>query len=123
MSFKLLVFKYPFWGNFLSFISLLLKKQYRDVQASTSKIVPGPSSTYDGFDDMDENTCEFSLSTICMPATTSGKLRGDLANVALQKNLSHLVRVVDNFLPLPSEKKGRNFHGNPCGYHAISYFM
>lgn len=33
-----------------------LEKQYRDVQASTSKIVPGPSSTYDGFDDMDENT-------------------------------------------------------------------
>ncbi|KAJ7365414.1 Golgin sub A member 5 [Desmophyllum pertusum] len=33
-----------------------LEKQYRDVQASTSKMIPGPSASYDGFDDTDENT-------------------------------------------------------------------
>ncbi|XP_078349611.1 golgin subfamily A member 5-like isoform X2 [Oculina patagonica] len=33
-----------------------LEKQYRDVQASTSKMMAGPSATYDGFDDTDENT-------------------------------------------------------------------
>lgn len=33
-----------------------LEKQYRDVQASTSKIMAGPSASYDGFDDTDENT-------------------------------------------------------------------
>lgn len=32
------------------------QKQYRDVQASTSKIMAGPSASYDGFDDTDENT-------------------------------------------------------------------
>lgn len=33
-----------------------LEKQYRDVQASTSKVIAGSSATYDGFDDNDENT-------------------------------------------------------------------
>lgn len=33
-----------------------LEKQYRDVQASTSKMIAGSSATYDGFDDNDENT-------------------------------------------------------------------
>lgn len=33
-----------------------LEKQYRDVQASTSKMIAGPSASYDGFDDNDENT-------------------------------------------------------------------
>lgn len=33
-----------------------LEKQYRDVQASTSKMMAGPSASYDGFDDTDENT-------------------------------------------------------------------
>lgn len=46
-----------------------LEKQYRDVQASTSKIMTGPSATYDGFDDVHENTLSRvkSISSI-MPA-------------------------------------------------------
>lgn len=33
-----------------------LEKQYRDVQASASKLMAGPSASYNGFDDTDENT-------------------------------------------------------------------
>lgn len=33
-----------------------LEKQYRDVQTSASKLMAGPSASYNGFDDTDENT-------------------------------------------------------------------
>jgi len=76
-----------------------LKKQYRDVQASTSKIVPGPSSTYDGFDDMDENTCEFSLYTV-YASHYLRKIEGGFSQCGLAKESVTLGQGRRQFSPL-----------------------